>query len=110
MTIAAAPQRRRRLTKEELQQELKASILESIRNSHVEIAESGLSTVDNWARKGADRLVNDQSDASFQLAGTNAEKCGKAIGEAARATPERTATRDLILAVFNKICPIYPFC
>lgn len=110
MTIAAAPQRRRRLTKEELQQELKASILESIRKSHVEVAESGLSTVDNWARKGADRLATDQSDASFQLAGTNAERCGKAIGEAARATPDRTATRDLILAVFNKICPIYPFC
>ncbi len=110
LTAFVAVPQRRRLTKTELQQQLKAAILEAVRDSNAEIAEAGLATIDNWSKRGADRLVTDQSEPSLKLAAANAQRCGKAIGDAARATPDHTATRDVILAVFGRLCPIYPFC
>jgi hypothetical protein len=109
LRIVAAPQSKRR-TKDELQQQLKSTIIDAARNSHVELADSGQTVVNNWTRKGADRLLDEQSDANVARATTNARLCGQMIGEAGAAAPDRKATGALILGVFQKICPLYPFC
>jgi hypothetical protein len=109
LPLGAAPQSKRR-SKDELQQQLKSAIVEAARNSHVELAGSGQTVINNWTRKGADRLLDEQSDANVARATANARLCGQTIGEAAAAAPDRKATGALILGVFQKICPLYPFC
>jgi hypothetical protein len=109
MSAVAAPQSKRR-TKDELQQQLKSAIVETARSSHVELTDSGETVVNNWTRRGADRLVDQQSDANVARATANARVCGQMIGETAASTSDRKATGALILGIFQKICPLYPFC
>jgi len=114
MVVCAVPGRlaaqRQRLTKDQLQQQLKTAILEPVRASKIDVASSGDTIVNNWVRKGADRLVDEQSEGNLGSALANAQRCGEAIVQTAGATPDRKATGALILGVFQKLCPIYPFC
>lgn len=114
LLVCAAPCRlaaqRQRLTKDQLQQQLKSAIFEPVRASKIDVAGSGQTVVNNWVRRGADRLVDEQSDGNIGSALANARRCGEAIAQTASAASDRKATGALILGVFQKLCPIYPFC